>query len=590
MKRIIQELQRRNVIKSALAYLVFAWIITQVASIILPTFGAPVYLVRTIIFILVIGFPFWLIFAWVYEITPDGIKKTVAVVPEESITPQTSNRLNKIIIGALAIAILLLIFNIFNQNQVAASTPMDNVLTETPEQEKSIAVLAFADMSANKDQEYFSDGISEEILNLLAKLPNLKVISRTSSFSYKNKEQNIKKIGEELQVSHVLEGSVRKAGNTFRITTQLIDIKSGAHIWSETYDRNIEDIFKIQDEIAAKVIQRLKVTLLGNKFESTTVNTDAYNLYLQAKQLRTQNSSEGNNNALKLIQESIAIDSLYAPAWALYSECVFDSAFSYVKISIEDAISIGKPAAQKAIELDPKFAIGYLRLADFENASWNFKKETELIQKAVVLDMHHPEVIKSQSNSQLTYGKKHLAIALQLKILDIDPLTALHHYNLGLFYWIDENYHKAEAALNHYLLLNPNSEIANNMMAQIQLSLNNPIKALEFVEKDTDPFWKLYRKSMVVYAMNNKPEADRLLNQLIAEWGNDSWPNIAHVYAFRGNKDEAFKWLNLALENKDVSLLEILNYPEIKILWGDPRWNKFINKLGLPEDHGFHRD
>lgn len=219
---------------------------------------------------------------------------TKNVVPEHSITNKTSNRLNYVIIGSLVIAIALLTYSIASQKQVVSESNLESISEGASESlisneivtavatAKSIAVLAFADMSPEKDQEYFSDGISEEILNLLAKVPDLKVISRTSSFSLKGKGLDIKEIGKKLHVNHVLEGSIRKSGNTFRITAQLINVTTGAHIWSETYDRNMEDIFKIQDEIATKVTQQLRVSLLGIPLTSTTANTEAYKLYLQA--------------------------------------------------------------------------------------------------------------------------------------------------------------------------------------------------------------------------------------------------------------------------------------------------------------------
>jgi len=358
IKFYIQELKRRNVIKAALAYLVVAWVITQVVATVFPLFGAPQYMTKIVVFVLIIGFPLWLIFSWVYEITPDGIKRTVSIKPEESIAPETSNRLNKLIIGGLAIAILLLLYNMYKGPEATLSETEE--LTETPvENDKSIAVLAFADMSPEKDQEYFSDGISEEILNLLAKIPDLKVISRTSSFSYKGKQQNIKKIGEELQVGHVLEGSIRKSGNTFRITAQLIKVSDGAHIWSETYDRDMTDIFKIQDEIATKVTQQLKVTILGNGINAKVTNTEAYNLYLQAKQLHSQRSYNNSINAEKLIRQSIAIDSTYAPSWSLLSDIIYMITANYMKLPLEEGITTGKQAALKAIDLDPQYAFDY---------------------------------------------------------------------------------------------------------------------------------------------------------------------------------------------------------------------------------------
>lgn len=589
MKKFIKELQHRNVIKSALAYLVVAWLLTQVMAIIIPAFELPVSLLKASIILLAACFPFWLIFSWIYEVTTDGIKKTINISPEQPEEEKSSNRLSYFILAGLGTAIILLIFTA-TRKQTNSETQLSGEIAPTERDDKSIAVLAFADMSPEKDQEYFSDGISEEILNLLTKVQDLKVISRTSSFSYKGKDINIKKIGEELHVSYVLEGSIRKSGNTFRITAQLIDAKTGIHIWSETYDHDLEDIFKTQDEIATRVTQQLEVSLLGPSMVSTIVATDAYTLYLQARQLSSQYSSESTANAMKLLKEVLAIDSTYAQAWSQLSDLYYYAGFRFATMPIGDALELGKAAAKKSIALDPRCIQGYSTLAKWESMSWNFKAASKLLADASLLDPNNPDLLTTKADLALISGKPKLAIEIGLKMTELDPLRKNNYFNLGLYYWMTEEYTKAEKSLNDYLLLLPNSGMANGLMGRIQLSLGRPETALNYIEKHADPFWSLYGKSMAVYALGDKLQADEVLAQLIADWGNVAWPSIAHVYAFRGEKTEAFKWLDIALEHKDASLLEILSYPQMQNLWGDPRWNKFIKKLKLPNDHGFHLD
>lgn len=518
MKKFIQELQRRNVIKSALAYLVVAWLVTQVMAIVIPAFKLHESLLRTSIIVLIVCFPFWIIFSWIYEITPDGIKKTVSVDPEHSIAGKTSNQLNYIIIAGLVITIGLLISNI-----VYSTSEVDNETdVATSISDKSIAVLAFADMSPQHDKEYFSDGISEEILNLLTKIPNLKVISRTSSFSYKHKNLDIKKIARELNVGHILEGSIRKSGNTFRITTQLIDATTGTHIWSETYDRQMEDIFKIQDEIATKVTKELKISLLGTEVTSTSVNTDAYTLFLQAGQLYSQVSTETDANAFKLTKESIAIDSTYAPAWSLLSSLYYRAGFSLLTLPMDEAMKEAKDAAEKSISIDPDFAKGYLALAMVQSASWNFKEASKLLDKASLLEPNNTGMLYAKSNFASITGKPKLAIELQLKTIELDPLKKAHFYNLGLYYWMNGQFTKAEESLNDYLLYYPNQGFGNGLMSEVQLSLGHPKKALDYIGKDTHVFWNLYRKSKVVYNLGDKHEANKLLKQLIADYGDSA--------------------------------------------------------------------
>lgn len=598
MRKFFQELQRRNVVKSALAYLVVAWLITQVMAILTPTFELPVALLKASIVLAVIIFPFWILFSWVYEITPEGIKLTKNVAPEHSITDKTSNRLNYIIIITLVIAIALLTYTIATQKRgvseiISEDVPENFLGTEigkADKNKKSIAVLAFADMSSNNDQEYFSDGISEEILNLLAKVIDLKVISRTSSFAFKGKDLSIKEIGEKLHVTHVLEGSIRTSGNTFRITAQLIDVASGAHIWSETYDRKMEDIFEIQDEIATKVTQQLGVSILGNLFTTTSANTEAYKLYLQAvySDVRT---SEGLTNAKKFFKESIAIDSSYAPSWAGLSYCFYLDATSYLTIPIHEALVQGELAASKAIALDSEYVGGYINLARIEHSLWNFKKANQLIDKAMRLKPNSPSALLVKSDFAISSGRMDLAIRMQLDLLELDPLREHnYYYNLSFYYWLNGQSEKAEETFNPLLVLYPNDVAINLFAGWIKLSLGDPKTALSHLENDTRSFWSLHGKSMAVYAMGDIQKADALLNQLIAEWGDNAWPNIAEVYAFRGETDEAFKWLDRAFENNDITLLDILNYPAMRNLWGDPRWNLFINKLGLPDYHEFHLD
>ena len=586
MKRFIQELQRRNVIKSALAYLVGAWLLTQVLAIIIPAFDLSEALLRITIIVLVICFPCWLIFSWIYEITPDGLNRTDNVPPELSIARQTSNQLNYIIIAGLVIAIGLLI----RTSIKTAAIVVDEKEVAVISLDKSIAVLAFADMSPEKDQEYFSDGISEEILNLLTKIPDLKVISRTSSFSYKSKGVDIKQIGEELGVGYVLEGSIRKFGSTFRITTQLIDAKTGIRVWSATYDRNMEDILKVQGEIAAKVTQQLKVALLDTELVSKTIDMDAYKLYIQAGQMTIENSAETNTNAIRLLKESIAIDSTYAPAWADLSYLYYQAGFTLLTMSDEVAMVQGRSAAQKAILLDPESILGYLSLAFLENASWNFEEANKLLEKALLLEPNSPRAISAKADFAVYCGKPDLAIGLSLKLIELDPLNNNHFLMLSQNYWMSGDYKKAEESLREYLLYHPNSGWGNGMMGTVQLSLGNPKNSLEYIEKDTHPFWHSYKKCPTVYALGNTQEANQLLKEFIAEWGNQERPFVADVYAYRKDKDEAFKWLELAYENKDSSLLRVLNYPAMQNLWGDPRWNTFIHKLKLPEEHGFHLD
>src|SRR6478735_3528705 len=312
-KNFFTELKRRNVIRAVILYVGAVWALAQGISQLGPSVGAPEWATRWFLIAAAIGFPFWIAFAWFYEFTPEGLKRESQIDPADSITAHTSKKLDRWIIGVLAAAVVLLLTNTFVWHKGAGlNADADSV----PIAEHSIAVLPFVNMSDEKSNEYFSDGISEELLNLLAKIPQLQVTARTSSFAFKGKEIGITEVARQLHVAHVLEGSVRKSGNAVRITAQLINAATDTHLWSETYDRKLDDIFAIQDEIAADVVKQLKVTLLGAAPKARTTDPEAYALYLQAVQLGRQNTEEGFKQSDEVFRKALAIDPRYAPAWA----------------------------------------------------------------------------------------------------------------------------------------------------------------------------------------------------------------------------------------------------------------------------------
>ncbi|HET8754064.1 MAG TPA: hypothetical protein VFM59_06855 [Salinimicrobium sp.] len=594
--KFLSELRRRNVYKSALAYVVAGWIILQFFAVTLPSLELPLSIIKWTLFALIIGFPFWLVFSWVYEFTPDGLKKTVDINPADSIAPQTSNRLNKIIIGFLGVAIALLLFNTIKITSGNTTVPAENN-TLTPlensilaagnveeEKEKSIAVLAFADMSPNDDQEYFSDGISEEILNLLAKIPDLKVISRTSSFSFKGKDATTAEIGEALNVSHILEGSVRKSGNSLRITAQLINVADGAHLWSETFDRDMQDIFQIQDEIATEVTKELKATLLGGIIKSKEVDPAAYDLCLRAKY--EDDTAEGTIRAESFLKQSIAIDSTYAPAWGLLSQFQFMSASRFGLRSVSEALELAMNSAQKAIAIDPYYAGGYAFLAFIQNSNWEFEKAVLNAKKA--LELEPENIVIMMTSAAVNFASLDKRLELQKKAIALDPLRYSHYYNLGFFLFMDNRLEKAEDASKTYESHYPDNAVIHHLMSRILLAQGKKEAALKEAEKEPDDFWRLYAKNFVVFALGREEEANRLLAEFIENYADaGGTSNIADIYAFRGDVENAFLWLDKALEIKDPTLPEATTYyPSFKVLYTDPRWEELLDKIGLPEGNG----
>ena len=577
------EFKKLNVFKAAISYILFSWVLIQAAAILFPIFDFDKKAMSFLVFTLCALFPFWILFAYFFEWTSEGFKKKNSIVQNNNTRKITIKTVVVSIVMALSFALILFVFNTIFKNNESSESLITN---------KSIAVLAFADMSANKDQEYFSDGISEEILNLLTKIPNLKVVNRTSSFSFKNKEATISEIGKALNVDHLLQGSIRFSNQRFRITVQLIKVADESNIWSETYDRPIDDIFKIQDEIAATVTQQLKISLIGDDLTSRTANPEAYTLYLHAKKLDEQISAESNENAKNLLLQSIAIDSLYAPSWELLGTVTYKNYFMYgtEDRSVADGIDLVVPKAEKSISLDPNYAAGYALLAVCNRAQWNFNESRSNIQKALQLAPENSKVLKAAASYYIQFGNLDKSIALLEKAISLDPLNSSFLYNLGLYYSWNNNYEKAESNMKKYLLLNPNSGMGHGSLAMIYLETDRIEDAILEAEKDNHPFWSIYRECFIKYANGQRDESYALLQKIIDQFGEFASPNIASLYAYMGNKDKAFEWLEIAYKNKDSVLLEILNYPEMKNLWKDPRWNEFIKKLGLPNDHEFHVD
>ncbi|MCH8101390.1 MAG: adenylyl cyclase, partial [Proteobacteria bacterium] len=307
---LFAELQRRNVFRATLAYLIAAWVVLQISQLVLEAIEAPTWVIKVFLLVFALGLPLTLLFSWAYEITPEGIKREKDVDRSQSVTRETGKKLDQVTI-ALVVALLLFVAadRIFFASAVQTS-PVSIV-----DAGKSIAVLAFEDLSPEGDQEYFADGLSEELLNVLAQIPGLQVAGRTSSFAFKGQNRDLREIGEILNVTHILEGSVRKAGNRIRVTAQLINATTGFHMYSESYDRELTDIFAVQDEIAAAISSALRTELVATKVQETSeTSIEAYDLYLVARQKIYSRDKEEMLEASRLLDKALDIDSEYSPA------------------------------------------------------------------------------------------------------------------------------------------------------------------------------------------------------------------------------------------------------------------------------------
>lgn len=488
ISNFIKELKRRNVFKVAIAYAIAGWLIIQIAATVFPAFDFPEWTTQFVIILVAIGLPLSVIFAWAFELTPEGIKKSREVDITESVTNRTGKKLNGVIISVLSVALFfVLVERIF----FATSGMVEADSVEFSQ--ASIAVLPFADLSPLNDQEYFSDGLSEELLNVLAKVENLKVAGRTSSFKFKGQNEDLKLIGEQLGVNHILEGSVRKSGDQIRITAQLISVSDGFHLWSETYDRtyNASNLFQIQDEISKQVLQELKIRLLGNAEpliadEIPTQDVEAYEAYLKGNQLLKNRIPKEIEEAITYFKRATVLDPTFAEAFARLS-IAYARLFEYGSINREEVATLIQDNANKALFIDNSIGEAYAGLAEFYQVNFDNENAKKASKKAYELNPNNPEILIWYAAS-LDVKENDLEMELLQKAYEIDPLSPVIIMNIASKYIRENEIDKAIALYDKNIENNP--EFIRSYTAKISLLRGEPYGKLDeaFIEA-----YKAYR-------------------------------------------------------------------------------------------------
>jgi TolB-like protein/class 3 adenylate cyclase/Flp pilus assembly protein TadD len=477
-----------------------------------------------------------------------------------------------------AVAIGLLILGAIVAGFMIVSRRPATSLTDIPE--KSIAVLPFVNMSEDKANDYFSDGISEELLNLLAKVPQLKVTARVSSFSFKGKELDIPEIARRLGVAHVLEGSVRKAGDQVRITAQLIHAADGFHMWSETYDRKLDDIFKIQDEVAGKVVKELKVTLLEPPPKARTTDPKAYALYLQAKQLARQFTAEAFEKSDALYHQVLEIDPRYAPAWSELARNFINEAVFGMESS-QEGLARAREMAEKALATDPDYAPAHAQLGNIAKLQNDDAGAANHYERALALDPTDLSVVGNAADFLgVSLGRLDEGLALSEAVVRRDPVDTTSLTNLGYYQRLSGRYDEAIASLRTALSLNPGNGGAHFQLGVVLLLKGDAAGALAEIEQETSEAYRMVGLPMVYHALGRKTDSDSALAALVAKYEKDGSYNIAYVYAFRGDADQAFEWLDKALEYHDPRLTDIVTENLFDKIHSDPRWLPFLRKIG----------
>jgi len=586
---LFNELKRRNVFKVTAAYIIVAWLLLQVSDTLVPALHLPDWFHSGVAFVLILGFPVAIIFAWAFEMTPEGLKREHEVDRSQSITHETSRKLDFIIIGVMAVALAYFAYDklVLSADRDAAlvkattQAVVEQAATEeaSVESDKSIAVLPFVNMSSDEDQEYFSDGLSEELLNLLAKIPELRVSARTSSFSFKGQNLEIPDIAVRLNVAYVLEGSVRKSGNQVRITAQLVKADDGFHLWSETYDRTLDNIFAIQDEIASEVVAQLKVTLLGDAPTVRETDPQAYALYLQGRHLNRQAAAEAWEQAQALLQQALAIDPDYSAAWGELGS-VYGNQANLSLRPRDEGYALARKAINKALAIDPGNALAHAHLSHIALGYDNdLVAAAQHLKRALKLEPANTDIIYQATYMNHSLGRLGEALALSEFMVIRDPVNPASHTRLGFYYRFAGRWDEAIASFRTALKLSPGRGGAQFGIGLAQLLKGEPYAALEAMQLEETSF-SIIGLSLALHALGRVEESDVALAELIAQYEQGAAYNIAYILAYHGEADLAFEWLDKAVQYRDAGLSQIMGEQLFSNIHEDPRWLPFLKRIG----------
>ncbi|MBT8235242.1 MAG: hypothetical protein KJO04_03540, partial [Bacteroidia bacterium] len=554
-----KELQRRHVVKAGIAYLAIAWVITEVATAVLPLFKIPEVFLKWLVVLLAVGFPIWLILAWVYDFSWGSIQKTEDVPFDAEVSRKKNLGLNRVIIGGLAIAVILLLVNTFRLSD-KVDTLEDEFLAMNFT--NSLAILPFEDLSPKQDQRYFSDGLARSIYSRLARSKNLKLISPTSSFQYRDKEVSIEVIAEELDVSYVLEGSVQLFDNRYRASINLVDSQEGTTIWSKTFDDSLENVLNTYDEVAENVGAFLDITLTSTDVRKKKVDPEAYLLYLKADELLTKEAFSKNSviTADSLIKRSLVIDADYSPSQSKLAQTTFHKTIYWGLLERPLGLAIAKEAAYKAIDLDPEDPWGYIWIS---NLSWHdrdFSTYQEFLDKSIEKGQNHPDVAMYQGWCYRRTNRVEDAYFYDKKAAILDPKN--NEYNAQMAN--HEMYRGTPEEATRWLN-NMNSEWLEWKTLDLAMLkiFRGDFQGAEIAISSLPPYLKDYAHIQLL-VKNRKLEQAQLelqgfigfdkkdsnyLNYAATEYVHYWW--IADLYSVLGDKDKAFSYLNQA-------------YPEIK--------------------------
>jgi TolB-like protein/Tfp pilus assembly protein PilF len=595
-RNFFAELKRRNVYKVAIAYAVVSWLLIQAASIFFPAFDAPPWVMKVFIIVIIFGFPVALIFSWAFEITPEGIKLESEIEPNKSITRRTGRKIVAVTIALAVVAAGLFVFQLLRPNShsqleggAPATTASPGLAGARPSiAEKSIAVLPFDNLSRDPDNAYFCEGVQDEILTRLAKVADLKVISRTSTQHFRSAPENLPEIAKKLGVMHILEGSVQKASDQVRVNVQLINAITDAHLWADTYDRKLTDIFAVESEIAKTIAETLQAKITGSEKSSIakapTVNPEAYELYLKGRFFWNKRSGVDLRKAIEFFNQAIAKDPNYALAYAGLADSYLLLP-NYGGAPTADVVPPARAAVNKALELDDSLAEAHASLGLLDTLDLRLERAITHFERAVQLKPNYATAHHWLGLGHLSLGHFDQAIAEAKRATELDPLSVIINADCAWTYACAHRLDEAEAQARRTLEIDPRFFLAHYYLGGVRQAKGQLPEAISEFQQAFDLNGDSYSLAMLgqAYARaGNKGEAQKILAQLNEQAKSRhvapyAW---ALLYLGLGDKNRAIDELETAYQRGDTNYLFVLKVdPLFDDLRGQPRFNALVQKI-----------
>jgi adenylate cyclase len=567
-----EALKKRNVIRIGIAYAVASWVIVEVSSVLLPTFEAPDWALRAVVLALIAGLPIALLVAWMFELTPQGIKKEDKTdTPIEAVFKARAAR--KTDLAIMAVLVLIVAYFIFEkiwQSEMVRGN-MD-----------SVAVLPFTDMSPQQDQEYFAEGLTVELLNMLSRVADLRVTGKTSAFQFKDFKGDFSTIGKTLNVGTILEGSVRKVDNNVRITTNLIDADQGHTLWSANYDRQLNNIFQVQDEIARAVVKALQAQLLQTAEETTdrVVIPEAYTAYQQGAYLAGKLTVEDQQSAINYFQQAIGKDPGYAEPLVGMADANLMLALNMVAIDRDKGIGEATGYLDQALRLDPDLADAHIARALIKQVNFRDYVGAELdLKRALDSDPKHITALRRLGTIYGIQGRYDEAMETFQKIIERDPLNTPTYSNYSYNALAAGKLAIAEQMIGKVLEFSPNSVFANFQLARVYMALGKLAEARVALEREAHPVWQDIGVGMLACMEGDTPAGIAIADELIEQ---REIFNAAEIYNLCGDTEKVFELLQQAATERDPALTEMKLSWAMTTLRNDPRWHKILKEMGLP--------